>query len=316
MRTSVVIPTFKRPDSLGRCLQALAQQTILPDEVLVVVRDSDTETRTYVDGLAPLGFALVRVPVQEAGVIAAMNKGIQAATGEIICLLDDDTAPFPDWLERIKGTFATDPKIGGVGGRDFQATQPGEAELVGVVQWQGRIIGNHHWGIGPARPVDLLKGANCAYRAEPLRAIGFDVRLTGGGAQVNWELGLGLALRRAGWTLIYDPAIAVDHFTEPRFEGDTTHRGEFNPQGIVNAVHNETLFLWEHFNPARRAVFVSWALLVGTRHTPGLGLTAYNLLKRDRTTVARMKATIKGRLTGIQTARTTHQKFDKTVLPQ
>ncbi len=309
MRASVVVPTFKRPDSLGRCLQALAKQTALPDEVLVVVRDTDTDTQAYVDGLPSLGFLLIRVPVQETGVIAAMNQGVQSATGDIIGLLDDDTAPYPDWLERIKATFAQDEKIGGVGGRDFQTINPGEAEQVGIVQWQGRIIANHHLGIGQARPVHVLKGANSAYRAEPLRKIGFDIRLTGGGAQVNWELGLGLALQRQGWTLIYDPAIAVDHFIEPRHEGDSTHRGGFNAKGITDAVHNETVFLWEHFGPARRMAFLTWSLLLGTRSTPGIALALLGVAKRDRTAFARMNATWKGRLKGIQTA----QKPPQTV---
>lgn len=312
MLTSVVIPTFRRPDSLERCLVALSRQTQQPDEVLVVVRDSDAETHAFLDRADVQSFALQRVAVNEPGVVAAMNQGARAATGEIIALLDDDTAPFPDWMERIEKTFIENPKVGGVGGRDFQAIHPGEAAIVGIVQWQGRIIGNHHLGVGTARPVDLLKGANCAYRAEPLRSIGFDVRLTGGGAQVNWELGLGLAMQRHGWTLIYDPAIAVDHFVEPRFEGDTTHRGGFNPQGMVDAVHNETLFLWEHFGMPRRLAFFVWATLIGTRYTPGFSLALLGLLKRDPTALARMRSTYKGRLTGIRTAQQSRRNKDSS----
>ena len=169
---------------------------------------------------------------------------------------------------------------------------------MGKVQWFGRTIGNHHLGSGPARDVDVLKGANCAYRAPLLRALGFDQRLAGSGAQLFWELALCLPLRRAGWRLVYDPAIAVDHHVEPRRDGDQLHRGVFAPAPLCNAVYNETLVLLENRRGAARAAFMIWALLVGTHHEPGLAQLPRLVLRADRHAFARWRAALEGRMRG------------------
>ena len=76
------------------------------------------------------------------------------------------------------------------------------------------------WVRGPPREVDVLKGANMSYRRQRHQGIGFDERLRGAGAQVHFEVALGLAVKRAGWRLIYDPAVAVDHYPAQRFDDD------------------------------------------------------------------------------------------------
>jgi cellulose synthase/poly-beta-1,6-N-acetylglucosamine synthase-like glycosyltransferase len=97
-----------------------------------------------------------------------MNAGLDAACGDIIAFTDDDAAPHTDWLERIEAHFLSDTNIGGVGGRDwvYHGTQleEGEREVVGQVQWFGRVIGEHHLGVGEAREVDVLKGVNMSFR--------------------------------------------------------------------------------------------------------------------------------------------------------
>ena len=300
MTITVLIPTYRRPQDLQRCLSALEAQKRQAEEILVVVRDTDVETREFLAGYAPPMPGLRVVTVVSPGVLAAMNAGLAEATGEIIALTDDDTAPYPDWLARIESHFAADPCVGGVGGRDWQANDLRSRRVVGIIQWHGRVIGNHHLGVGEARVVDVLKGANCAYRAEPLKAIGFETRLRGGGAQVHWELSLGMAMRAAGWKLIYDPAVGVDHFTGERFDEDVNHRGVFNAAGVANTSYNETLILLNHLPPIRRAVFLVWALLVGTWAEPGPLQVPRLLARRERNVWQRLLATYAGRLSAVK----------------
>jgi hypothetical protein len=165
------------------------------------------------------------------------------------------------------------------------------------------VIGNHHLGAGPARDVDVLKGVNCSYRAPLLRAVGFDGRLRGAGAQVYWELGVCLPLRRAGWRLVYDPAVAVDHDVAPRLNADQLHRGVFAAPPLVDAVHNETVALLEGRRGAARACFVLWALLVGTGEEPGPVQCVRRLLRGDALALRRWRATVAGRFAGASTVR-------------
>ena len=302
MTISVLIPTYRRPQDLRRCLTALEAQTRMAEEVLVVVRDSDEETRAFLADFEHRLPGLRVVPVCVPGVLAAMSAGLAQATGDIVALTDDDTAPYPDWLARIEAHFAAGPKVGGVGGRDWQPNDHRSRPVVGKIQWHGRVIGNHHLGVGEAREVDVLKGANCAYRAGPLKKIGFEARLRGEGAQAHWELALGMAMRRDGWTLIYDPAIALDHFIARRLDNDANHRGYFSAPGLTNSVHNETLILLTYLPPLRRAAFLAWALLVGTWAEPGLLQVPRLLARRDRNTWNRLRATYAGRLEAVRAA--------------
>lgn len=301
MTISVLIPTYRRPQDLRRCLTALGAQTRTADEILVVVRDSDDETRAFLGEFSEKVYGLRVVLVHIGGVLAAMSAGLAQAGGDIIALTDDDTAPFPDWLERIEAHFAADPQVGGVGGRDWQANDHRSRRVVGKIQWHGRVIGNHHLGVGAAREVDVLKGANCAYRAEPLKQIGFEARLRGGGAQVHWELALGLAMHQAGWKLIYDPAVAIDHFIGQRFDEDVNHRGYFNANGLTNAVYNETWILLTYLPPLRRAMFLAWAFLVGTLTDPGPLQVPRLMARRDKDVWDRLRATYTGRIAALNT---------------
>jgi glycosyltransferase involved in cell wall biosynthesis len=77
MKVTVLVPTFRRPGDLARCLAALQQQLRAPDEVVVVARPDDTATHVClrdpaVVGALPLSVALVDIP----GQVAALNRGL------------------------------------------------------------------------------------------------------------------------------------------------------------------------------------------------------------------------------------------------
>jgi glycosyltransferase involved in cell wall biosynthesis len=275
MKITVVVPTYLRPKDLARCLEALQNQTRPADEILVVMRDTDAETWAFLEAFSSNFLPLLVVKVKVPGVVAAMNVGLDAASGDIIAFTDDDAAPYMDWLERIEAYFLSDECIGGVGGRDFvyYGTQEswlieGERKTVGQLQWYGLVIGNHHLGIGEPREVDVLKGANMSYRRTAIGSRRFDPRMRGSGAQVHFEIEFCLALKQEDWKLIYDPAVAVNHYNSERFDEDG--RDIFSDIALINASHNETLALLEYLTPARRVIFLSVFILVGTLSTPGL----------------------------------------------
>lgn len=295
---SVIVPSWRRPDDLGRCLRALGEQTLPPLEVIVGAREGDERTVAVVELAAASSPVPVRAAVTgEGGVIAAMNAALAVARGAVIALTDDDAEPRPDWVERIAAAFSN-PMVGGAGGRDWQPKERGDRAVVGRVQWFGRVIGNHHLGAGPARAVDVLKGVNLAVRAPLLKAAGFDTRLRGAGAQMFWELALCLPIRRAGWTLVYDPATAVEHHIAPRHDADQRHRGVFVAEPQVDAVFNETLVLLEHLRGLPRVAFILWAIGVGTRIEPGLAQLPRLMALGAPSPVQQVRSTIRGRLEG------------------
>lgn len=271
MLFTVVIPTYRRPQDLVRCLDGLKQQRRLPDRVFVIVRDSDLATWEFLAEYPLDSLPLKALTVNETGVVAAMNKGLDAAEGDVIAFTDDDAIPHQDWLEKIESHFLSDNRIGGVGGKDimYHGTQlvTGERKTVGKLQWFGRVIGNHHLGVGKVREVDVLKGVNMSFRHAAIKEMYFDRRMQGTGAQVHFELAFCLLLKKAGWKLIYDPELKVDHYRARRFDED--QRDTFNDIALTNAVHNETLALLNYLSPLRKIIFLVWINLVGNRDSRG-----------------------------------------------
>lgn len=303
MKISVIVPTYQRPPDLARCLTALQQQTRPVDELWVIVRDTDEKTWKFLESFEFDSLPLRTAKVTASGVIAAMNIGLEAATGDIVAFTDDDAAPHPDWLERIEAYYLADEQVGGVGGRDWvyhgTKLEDGSQPVVGKLQWFGRLIGNHHIGVGNGREVDVLKGVNMSFRRKAIANLRFDQRMRGTGAQVHFEVIFSLTLRQQEWKLIYDPLIAVDHFPAQRFDED--QRNSFNSEAKINGVHNETLALLGYLSPLQRFIFVIWAIAIGTSEAFGI-LQCLRFLPKDGD-ISRQKlwASWRGRWQGWQT---------------
>jgi glycosyltransferase involved in cell wall biosynthesis len=121
LRISVVVPTYQRPDLLGRCLAALDAQDLDPVGYEVIVADDAASaiTRQQVEGFAGQARAsVVYVPVTGAhGPAAARNAGWRRARGDVIAFTDDDCIPDRGWLAAGLAAFAADAQVIGASGR-------------------------------------------------------------------------------------------------------------------------------------------------------------------------------------------------------
>src|SRR5690349_17486601 len=93
---SVVIPAFNSAATIEGCLAALAEQTVMPGEVIVVDDGSTDDTPEIARRMG------AEVITQErGGAGAARNRGAKAARGEVLLFTDADCAPVGDWVERL-----------------------------------------------------------------------------------------------------------------------------------------------------------------------------------------------------------------------
>ena len=106
MNISVVIPTYKREKDLEECLDSIATQRRVPQEIVVV--DSGREDRINqlvlkkTNAFQKLGIVLKYVRNErENSASVARNIGVGLASGDYICLVDDDTVLPQDYLKNI-----------------------------------------------------------------------------------------------------------------------------------------------------------------------------------------------------------------------
>ncbi len=302
---SVLIPTYKRTADLERCLRSIEVQERPADEVVIVIRSVDEASRDFLTAWLPR-LPLVIKQVEVPGQVHALNSGLAASRGEIIAITDDDAAPRPDWLKRIEEHFLRDEGVGAVGGRDWVHHGPtlldGKEATVGSITWFGRLIGNHHLGVGTAREVSYLKGANMSYRRSATDGLLFNARLRGKGAQVCNDLAFSLAVGQRGWKLIYDPDVAVDHYPAIRFDAD--QRDKWSAEAIEDAAFNQYLSLASGRSaPLRQRFACKWLDYVGTRSHPGLLHLLLALMRRDEGARIKWRAARTGRKAARQMSR-------------
>ncbi len=297
MKITVIIPTYRRPVDLRRAIAALKLQTRPAEEIIIGTRDSDSETSNFLaEQRDP---AISSSTVSEPGVIASMQAAVTRSTGDVVCLLDDDAEPAPDWLARIDERFTSNASLGALGGRDLlldhpdmRATEP-LTTRVGIITWYGRILGNHHRGDGTFRTVDCFKGCNAAIRGDLIREIGFEPRLRGHGAQVHWELALALDVARSGFDVGYDPAITVRHHIAERHDSDLTHRGVFSEVGLYDMVYNEHLVIRTRRSCIPSTAHLLWSFAVGWLEAPGLIQYLRLIRRRDPHRNHRLATTVR-----------------------
>jgi glycosyltransferase involved in cell wall biosynthesis len=99
VQVSVIIPTYTRADVLPRAVDTALEQTLSDVEVVVVDDASTDDTAAVMDSYDDPRVTFLQHE-ENRGASAARNKGIEAAEGDYIALLDSDDEWAPEKLER------------------------------------------------------------------------------------------------------------------------------------------------------------------------------------------------------------------------
>jgi len=101
-QVSVVIPYYRAQPQLDLVLTALALQTHPHSRLEVVVADDGSPTAPRVpESATGLDVVVVRQPDHGFRAAAARNLGAGVSSGQVLCFLDADTVPEPDYVQRL-----------------------------------------------------------------------------------------------------------------------------------------------------------------------------------------------------------------------
>ncbi|MDD1756843.1 MAG: glycosyltransferase [Methanomassiliicoccales archaeon] len=166
---SVVVCTYNRKEWLERCLAGVQALVPAPMEVIVVDGPSTDGTRELLDDLSGKGSVIVVPQPSLDGISAARNLGLQAAKGDVVCFLDDDTIPEKGWLAGILSAY-DDEKVGGAGGPvQYMSGElaMGKNAVSIYGDWSDESKGQSTVGLYP-----VMVGCNMSFRTSVLREVG------------------------------------------------------------------------------------------------------------------------------------------------
>lgn len=200
---SIIVPTRgPRLGYLDVALRSVAPQAAAHGAELLVVHDDPADAATrelvlrhggrYVAHGAPRGINVAR------------NTGLEAATGDLLCLLDDDVEPWPIWLTALLEGAAANPSHEAFGGPIRPRLEDGRLRACGR-----EPLPITQLDLGRAdRDAERLWGANLALRRAAVERVGgFDPTLNWAGDEEDWED----RLVAAGGRMRYVARAGVDH---------------------------------------------------------------------------------------------------------
>jgi len=168
-RVSIVVPIRNGREVISECIEALLAQDFPAGQREILVVDNGSTDRT---AEVVRSYPVTYLSEPRRGVSNARNRGIEAARGEIVALLDGDCVPNREWLRELLEPFE-EPAVGCVAG------ELGHGPIATAAQRQSaRILGNwQRYATSASLP--YLVTANTAFRRAVLDRVGrFDPRMT------------------------------------------------------------------------------------------------------------------------------------------
>ena len=195
MKYYVIIPAYNEAQYIGKTLQSLALQTILPTKAIVVNDNSTDETAAIAEEFTANNNWLTVVNRKSdaahmpgSKVIQAFNTGYEVIDEDydIIVKLDADLILPDNYFETIIEVFKKDSKVGMAGGFAY-------------------IEKNNEWALESLTDKDHIRGAFKAYRKECFIQIG---KLK---PAMGWDTVDELLARFYDWKIITVPSLKVKH---------------------------------------------------------------------------------------------------------
>lgn len=108
-KVSIIIPVVNRADLTRVCIDSVKKYTKYPYELILVQEGEDKSVTKLLKSYKKAKYVHNRTPKGFAG---AMNSGLEVATGNYYCFLNNDTVATPNWLTEIMNVFEENKDVG------------------------------------------------------------------------------------------------------------------------------------------------------------------------------------------------------------
>jgi GT2 family glycosyltransferase len=204
MKTSVIVATHLRPESLKKLIAALAPQIAKEERELLIAENGSASPSALDDP----GVPVAQIHDPQAGKCRVQNLALKQAHGEIVVFLDDDLVVCEGYLDAVEDFFATHPEFAAMKGRTLPAEDPA-TKAGAMAPYLDLPISDHGDQVSE---VTGVLGANMAFRSSALKQVGpFDERLGPGACGHEEETEMSARLKRAGFRIGYAPRALVYH---------------------------------------------------------------------------------------------------------
>ncbi len=118
MKFSLIICTYMRNEPLLKLLFSIQEQTLYPNEILIIDGSIDDKTKQILENNIFKNINYYKVEEKDRGLTKQRNFGVNLVnkTSEVICFLDDDIILKPDYFANLIKTYTGKEEALAVGG--------------------------------------------------------------------------------------------------------------------------------------------------------------------------------------------------------
>lgn len=195
---SLIIPAYNEENYLRACLNSIARQSVMPDEV-ILVNNNSTDHTVAIAREYPF-ITIINESTQ--GIVSARNAGFNKAAHNIIGRIDADSVLPKNWVKDVKQYYSDEKNMnnaltGGGVAYNIRLKRLSGWLLNQVAYRTNKVILGHY----------ILWGSNMAFTRSQWKAVKNNTCMRD---DIHEDLDLSIHLYRLGYAIDYRPSLQVE----------------------------------------------------------------------------------------------------------